>query len=88
LVYGLHPLMPIEYVMSSFNGDHKDVNHVRVLTNKLIELEKLQATTWQGDYWGSTVELCYMELIKVFRKAIQVWISCTLVSKRTKNMYW
>jgi hypothetical protein len=41
LEYGLHPFMPIEYVLSAFNGDHKDVNHVRVLTSRIIKLENL-----------------------------------------------
>jgi hypothetical protein len=27
--------MPKKYVLSTFNGDHKDENHVRILTNKL-----------------------------------------------------
>jgi hypothetical protein len=41
-VYGLHPLMPIKYVMFTFNGDHKYANLIKVLTSRLIELEKLQ----------------------------------------------
>jgi hypothetical protein len=28
--------------MLGFSGDHRDVNHVRVLTSILIKLEKLQ----------------------------------------------
>jgi hypothetical protein len=27
--------------MLTFSGDHRDANHVKVLTNKLIKLEKL-----------------------------------------------
>ncbi len=42
LVYGLHPLMPIEYVLSAISGDHKDVEPTRILTTRIIELEKLQ----------------------------------------------
>jgi hypothetical protein len=42
LVYGLHLFMPIEYVMLAINGDHKYANPIKVLTSKLIELEKLQ----------------------------------------------
>jgi hypothetical protein len=41
LVYGLHPLMPIEYVMSTISADHRDAKPTRVLTTKIIELEKL-----------------------------------------------
>jgi nitrate reductase beta subunit len=42
LVYGLHPLMPIKYVMSAINVDHKDAEPTKVLTTKIIDLEKLQ----------------------------------------------
>jgi hypothetical protein len=42
LYYILHPLMPIECVIPILNGDHKDIDHVRVFTNKLSNLEKLQ----------------------------------------------
>jgi hypothetical protein len=30
LVFGLHSLMPTEYVLSTINGDHKDVEPTRV----------------------------------------------------------
>jgi len=33
--------MPKEYVISDISGDHKDVDSTRVLTAKIIELEKL-----------------------------------------------
>jgi hypothetical protein len=42
LVYGLHLLMPTQYVMSATNGDHRKVESTKVLTTKIIELEKLQ----------------------------------------------
>jgi hypothetical protein len=42
LVYGLHPLMPTQYVLPAISGDHKDVKPIRVLIAKIIELEKLQ----------------------------------------------
>jgi len=29
-----------------------------------------------------------MELVEVSRKEIQVWRSCNLIPKRTKNTYW
>jgi len=32
LVYGLHPLMPIEYVLSTNGGDHRNAKPTRVLT--------------------------------------------------------
>jgi hypothetical protein len=41
LVYGLHPLMPTKYVLPTINGDHKDVEPTRVLTTRIIKLEKL-----------------------------------------------
>ncbi len=39
LVYGLHPLMPIEYIVLIANGDEKNNTLVKVLTNRIIELE-------------------------------------------------
>ncbi len=41
LVYGLHLLMPIEYVVLVINGDHRDVEPTRVLTTGITKLEKL-----------------------------------------------
>jgi hypothetical protein len=41
LVYGLHPLMPIVYVLPVISGDHRDVELTRVLTTKITKLEKL-----------------------------------------------
>ncbi len=42
-VYGLHPIMPIEYIVPIVGGNEKDSTLVKVLTNKITELEKLQA---------------------------------------------
>jgi len=42
LVYGLHPLMPIEYVLPTITGNHIDVEPTRVLTTRITKLEKLQ----------------------------------------------
>jgi hypothetical protein len=47
LVYGLHPLMPIEYIMPIVGGNEKKINSMRVLTNKITQLEKLQETRMQ-----------------------------------------
>jgi hypothetical protein len=41
LVYGLHPLMPIEYILLAINRDHKDAKPTRLLIVRIIELEKL-----------------------------------------------
>ncbi len=41
LVYGLHPLMPIEYIVLVVGGHPRDNTLVRVLTNRILELEKL-----------------------------------------------
>ncbi len=41
LVYGLHPLMPIEYIMLVVGGNERNNNSMKVLTNIIIELEKL-----------------------------------------------
>ncbi len=42
LVYGLHPLMPIEYIIIVVGGDKRNNILVRVLTSRITELEKLQ----------------------------------------------
>ncbi len=41
LIYGLHPLMPTQYVLSAINGDHKDAKPTRVLITRITKLEKL-----------------------------------------------
>jgi hypothetical protein len=48
LVYGLHPLLPTKYLLPFKLGENKDP-HVRVLTNRLFELEKIyenRLITW------------------------------------------
>jgi hypothetical protein len=42
LVYGLHPLMPTEYIILVDGGDERDSTLVTILISKIIELEKLQ----------------------------------------------
>jgi len=42
LMYGLHPLMPIRYIVLVVGGNEKDNTLVKVLTNKITKLEKLQ----------------------------------------------
>ncbi len=42
LVYGLHPLMPIEYIVPIVVGEQRDNTLVKVLTNGVSKLEKLQ----------------------------------------------
>jgi len=44
LMYGLHPLMPIKYIILVFDGNERNNSPVRVLTSRIIELEKLQET--------------------------------------------
>jgi hypothetical protein len=41
LLHGLHPLMPIEYIIPIAGGNEKDNTLVRVLTSRIIELKKL-----------------------------------------------
>jgi hypothetical protein len=41
LVYGLHPLIPIIYVLPAISGDHRNAKPSRVLTTKITKLEKL-----------------------------------------------
>jgi hypothetical protein len=42
LVYGLHPLLPIKYLLPSKPGHIHDPTLVRVLINQLSKLEKLR----------------------------------------------
>jgi hypothetical protein len=42
LVYGLHPLMPTKYIVPIIGGDERDNTPVKVLSSRIIELEKLQ----------------------------------------------
>jgi hypothetical protein len=42
LVYGLHPLMSIEYIVLVVCGNERNRNLVRVLTSRIIKLKKLQ----------------------------------------------
>ncbi len=46
-MYGLHPLMPIEYIVVVVGGYEKDSTPVRVLISIIIELKKLQETKMQ-----------------------------------------
>jgi hypothetical protein len=48
LVYGLHPLMLTKYVLQALSGDHKDIKLTKVLTAKIIELEKLQENKFKA----------------------------------------
>jgi hypothetical protein len=41
-VYGLHPLMPIEYIIPVVSINERDNTLVRVLTSRITELKKLQ----------------------------------------------
>ncbi len=47
LVYGLHPSMPIEYILLVVSGDQKDNASVKILINKVLKLEKLQEAKMQ-----------------------------------------
>jgi hypothetical protein len=47
LMYGLHPLMPIEYIVLIVGGDERNNTLVRVLTNRIIELKKLHEARMQ-----------------------------------------
>jgi uncharacterized membrane protein len=40
-MYGLHPLMPIEYIVPLASANEKDNTPMKVLTSRIIELEKL-----------------------------------------------
>jgi hypothetical protein len=42
LIYGLHPLMQIEYVLLAISGDHKNVEPNRIIIAIITKLRKLQ----------------------------------------------
>jgi hypothetical protein len=42
VVHGLHPLMPTKHIIPIVGGDEKNSTLVKVLTSRIIELEKLQ----------------------------------------------
>jgi hypothetical protein len=42
LVYGLHPLMPIKYIVIVVGGNERNGIIMKVLTSIITELEKLQ----------------------------------------------
>jgi hypothetical protein len=44
LVYGLHLLMPIKYIVPIAGGDERNNTLMRVLTNIITKLEKLKET--------------------------------------------
>jgi hypothetical protein len=41
LLYGLHPLLPIKYLLPSKPGENRDPQPIKVLISRLFELEKL-----------------------------------------------
>ncbi len=47
LVYGLHPLMPTEYIVQVVGENERDSILVKFLTIKIIELEKLHEAKMQ-----------------------------------------
>jgi len=45
-VYGLHPLLPIKYMLPYKLGENRDPQPIKVTTNWLSKLEKLQRISW------------------------------------------
>ncbi len=63
LVYDLHPLMPIKYVLLVISGDHRDAKPTRVLIARITKLKKLKEIDWNSKQCGSQpVELIFVEL--------------------------
>ncbi len=46
-MYGLHPLMPIEYIVPIVGGEQKDNTSIRVLISRVSKLKKLQVVRMQ-----------------------------------------
>jgi len=42
VMYGLHPLMPIECIVPIDGGNERDNNLMKVLTSRITELEKFE----------------------------------------------
>ncbi len=47
LVYGLHSLMPIEYIVPIVSGHQRESTSTKVLTIRVSKLEKLQGARMQ-----------------------------------------
>ncbi len=47
LVYGLHPLMPKEYIVLVVGGNETDNTPMTILSSKIIEFKKLQGVRMQ-----------------------------------------
>jgi hypothetical protein len=48
LVYGLHPLMPIEYIVLVMGGNERNNIVMNVLTSRITKLKKLQEARMQA----------------------------------------
>ncbi len=47
-MYGLHPLIPIEYIISVVGGDERNNTPVRILISLIREFAKLQEAIMQA----------------------------------------
>jgi hypothetical protein len=47
-MYGLHPLMPIKYIVLVASGNQKDSTSIKVLITRVSKLEKLQEARMQA----------------------------------------
>jgi hypothetical protein len=58
LVYGLHPLMPIEYILPAISVDDRDIESTKILTTKITKFEKLHENKLevQKQGWRKSVE--------------------------------
>ncbi len=48
LMYGLHPLMPIGYIVPIIGGNQRNSTLMRILISRVSELEKLQEVRMQA----------------------------------------
>ncbi len=61
LLYGLHPLMPIEYIVLIDGGNEKGNTLVKFVISRITKLEKLQEATMQAieitssQQWNRTI---------------------------------
>jgi len=88
LVYGLHPLMLIEYVLLVISGDHRDAEPTGVLIAIITKLEKLQDNILEAkNNLGANQWSKFMWNQQKTQKKVPIWKLCFVVSQRRKYTF-
>jgi hypothetical protein len=72
--------MLTKYVLPTINGDHRDVKPTRVLTTRIIKVEKLQEKKLEAQNNVEENQLIFVELAQKHREQVLMWRLCYLVS--------